>query len=198
MKCDEVQELFSGYWDVCEGEPMRLAVDAHLMHCEICREEFRLWEESEAMIRTLSESEQLAGPVDHVNRAVMDRIYAEQTWFMPVYHKTYQFTRTFRRNAAIAVASCMAMFATALLVLIFNHYRTTAETTQMTGLIEPVNASEGGGFATSYYADVPVASISDPLVLEVVPAYPQYWIALSILGLIMAMLMLNWLARTRR
>ncbi|AJY77154.1 zf-HC2 domain-containing protein [Paenibacillus beijingensis] len=197
MKCHEVQELFSVYWDAPENDSQRLDVDTHLEHCEICKEEFRLWEESEALIRNLSESEDITGPLDHINREVMERIYAEQTWYMPVYHKTYQFTRSFRRNAAIAVACCMAMFATALLVLVFNNQTASPDTAQMTGLIETANASEGSAFTAAYYADVPVASISDPLVLKVVPTYPQYWIALSILGLIMAMLMLNWLARTR-
>ncbi|MNW18862.1 hypothetical protein D3C71_2185930 [compost metagenome] len=51
--------------------------------------------------------------------------------------------------------------------------------------------------AAGFYAEVPVASISDPFVLKVVPAFPQYYVALSLLGLVMALLTLNWLSRTR-
>ncbi|MFB9329595.1 anti-sigma factor family protein [Paenibacillus aurantiacus] len=202
MKCLEVRETFGVYWDLAETDSERMAVDDHLVHCDDCREEFRLWEESEQLIRSLSELDEAIGPieVDHVNRGVMERIYAEDSWFMPVPSRTYQFSRSFRRNAAAAIACCMAMFICGLFyMLIGNQDASSVEMAKLTGLIETANAAENTGLITAdFYADLPVASISDPLVLNVVPTFPQYWIALSILGMIMALLILNWLSRTRQ
>jgi hypothetical protein len=130
----------------------------------------------------------------------MERIYAEQSWLMPVPHKSYQFSKSFRRNLALIVAACMAMFATAFIVFVFDNQdgATQAEIADLSGIMDTANASgEGMVVNAGFYAEVPVASISDPFVLKVVPAFPQYYVALSLLGIIMTLLILNWLSRTR-
>lgn len=202
MKCDDVQDKFCEYWDMPEASEERISVDEHLRGCPICSEQFRLWEESEKLIRDFSVQEEVIGPVDHLNRGVMERIYAEQSWLRPVAHKSYQFSRSFRRNTAILTACLMALFTSALLFVAFqNHSAQTAQPEQMqqlTGLIETASASSDSLLVTAKFnAEVPVASISDPFVLQVIPAYPQYWVALSLLGIIMTLLILNWLSRTR-
>jgi len=200
MKCLEVQQSFGVYWDLPEDDAERRAVDEHLLACEACREEFLLWEESEQLIRSFSEFEEEAGPVDHVdhvNRGVMERIYAEDSWFMPVQGRSYQFTKTFRRNTAAIIAACMAIFIGGLFYLLTGNSNDVS-VQKLTGLLETANAaSDAALISNTFYADVPVASISDPIVLNVVPTIPQYWIALSLLGLIMTLLILNWLSRTR-
>lgn len=203
MKCDDVQDKFCEYWDLPEQSPERRAVDDHLLACESCAEQFRLWEESERLIRDFSVQEEVIGPVDHLNRGVMERIYAEQSWLRPIAHKSYHFSHSFRRNTAILTACLMAIFMSALLFFAFqNHTAETASSTekvhQLTGLIETANASSDSTLITAKFStEIPVASISDPFVLQVVPTYPQYWIALSLLGIIMTLLILNWLSRTR-
>lgn len=200
MKCNEIQERFGVYWDFAEDDPDRMEVDSHLAECGVCSEQFRLWEESEELIRSFSETVEAIGPMEHVTRNVMDRIYNEQSWLMPVPSKSYQFSKSFRRNIAMVIAACMAMFACALFVFIFDQQETTSpkDIAQLSGLIDTANASRDSFTLTAgFYAEVPVASISDPFVLKVVPAFPQYYVALSLLGLIMALLILNWLSRTR-
>lgn len=200
MKCAEVQDKFALYWDMPEDDPDRIEMEAHLLDCQECAELFGVWEESELLIREYSEESLPIGPSDHVRRSVMDRIYAEQSWFMPVPSKSYQFSKSFRRNIAILIAACMAMFACAFFVFVFDYREapTKAEMQAMTGLIDTVNASGDAKMWTAgFYAEVPVASISDPFVLQVVPTFPQYYVALSLLGLVMALLILNWLSRTR-
>jgi len=199
MKCLDVQQSFGVYWDLPEDDSERQAVDEHLLTCEECREEFRIWEESEQLIRQFSEYDDETGPVDHVNRGVMDRIYAEQSWFMPVQSRSYQFTKTFRRNTAAIIACCMAMFICGLFFLLMgNDDSSSIEVAKLTGLLETANAaSDASLIGNDFYADVPVASISEPIVLNVVPTIPQYWIALSLLGMVMTLLILNWLSRTR-
>jgi hypothetical protein len=94
----------------------------------------------------------------------------------------------------------MAMFATAFIVFVFDNQdgATQAEIADLSGIMDTANASgEGMVVNAGFYAEVPVASISDPFVLKVVPAFPQYYVALSLLGIIMTLLILNWLSRTR-
>ncbi|WP_424766053.1 anti-sigma factor family protein [Paenibacillus sp. sgz302251] len=200
MNCNDVQDKFGDYWELSEQDEDRKAIDLHLLECKACTEQFRIWEESEDLIRFFSEEEELIGPTEHVNRNVMERIYAEQSWLMPVPHKSYQFSKSFRRNFALIVAACMAMFASAFFVFIFDSQEDAAQAqiAELTGLMDTANAS-GDGLTVSagFYAEIPVASISDPFVLKVVPAFPQYYVALSLLGIIMTLLILNWLSRTR-
>ncbi|GBG12015.1 hypothetical protein PAT3040_06875 [Paenibacillus agaridevorans] len=200
MRCAEVQDKLPMYGDMSEDDGIRIEMEAHLLDCPDCSTLFGLWEESDSLIRELSEQEVVIGPSEHVTRNVMDRIYAEQSWFMPVPSKSYQFSKSFRRNMSILIAACMAMFAVAFFVFVFD-YRdapTQAQMQAMTGLIDTAKASGDDVFgATGFYAEVPVASISDPFVLQVVPTFPQYYVALSLLGLVMALLIMNWLSRTR-
>lgn len=199
MKCDDVQDKFGVYWSLSEDDAEREALEAHLLDCEHCSEQFRLWEESEEMLRYISEEDETVfGSIEHVNRNVMERIYAEQSWLIPVAHKSYNFSKSFRRNLAIAVAGCMAMFACALIFFIIGNEQGTSpeQMAQLTGLMDTANAS-GSGLVISAEFEVPVASVSDPFVLKVVPTFPQYWVALSLLGIIITLLILNWLSRTR-
>ncbi|MCA0754399.1 zf-HC2 domain-containing protein [Paenibacillus sp. N4] len=200
MKCNEAQEKFGEYWDLSEQDHERKAIDLHLLECEACAEQFRVWEESEDLIRFLSEEEKFLGPTEHVNRSVMERIYAEDSWLMPASHKSYQFTKSFRRNLAIIIAACMAMFVSAFVVFVFDHEggASKVEISELSGLMDTANVSGDGVVVTAgFFAEVPVASISDPFVLKVVPAFPQYYVALSLLGIVMTLLILNWLSRTR-
>ncbi|QAY66149.1 anti-sigma factor family protein [Paenibacillus protaetiae] len=203
MKCEDAQDNFCEYWDMAEDSDIRREVDDHLLNCGSCAEQFRLWEESGQLIQSLSFEEEIIGPVDHINKGVMERIYSEQAWLRPVAHKSYQFTRSFRRNIAIVTACFMAMFSSALLYFLFHGSPSSSgasseKVKQLTGLIETANASSDSMPITAHFiSEVPMASVSDPFVLKVVPAYPQYWVALSILGIIMTLLVLNWISRTR-
>ncbi|WP_138750965.1 anti-sigma factor family protein [Paenibacillus sinopodophylli] len=199
MNCNDAQDKFGEYWDLSEHDETRIAIDAHMQQCKSCTEQFRLWEESEEMIRILSEDEEILGPIEHVNRNVMDRIYAEESWLMPVPAKSYNFSKSFRRNIALVIAACMAMFACAFFVFVFDNPggASQAEIAELSGLMDTVNASGDSIVTAGFYAEVPVASISDPFVLKVMPAFPQYYVALALLGLIMTLLILNWLSRTR-
>ncbi|WP_274651632.1 zf-HC2 domain-containing protein [Paenibacillus humicola] len=201
MKCLEVQETLGVYWDLNEDDAERMAVDEHLRTCPSCREEFEIWEESERLIRGFSAEEpETEQPVDRVNRSVMDRIYAEQSWFMPVTSRSYHFSRSFRRNVTAIIACCLAIFVCGLFYLLSGpgDSTSTAQVQKLTGVLETANAaSDNSVISADFYADVPVASISDPIILNVVPTVPQYWVALSLIGIIMTLLIMNWFSRTR-
>ncbi|MBO9600364.1 MAG: hypothetical protein J7559_21410, partial [Cohnella sp.] len=66
------------------------------------------------------------------------------------------------------------------------------------GVMDTANAfSSDHGFGSSMHLEVPVASLGDSIMLNVTPAMPQYWVALSMLGIVMTLLILNWLSRVR-
>lgn len=200
MKCEDVQLRYSDYWDMSEDDQERIELEAHLLDCPHCSAHYGFWDGSEDLVRLCAEETAEIGPSEHVNRAVMERIYLDESWYLPVPSKSYHFSKSFRRNTAILIAGCMAMFACAFFVFVFDYKEAATEVQmqKMTGLIEAANASTDNVFTTAgFYAEVPVASISDPVVLKVVPTFPQYYVALSLLGLVTALLILNWLARTR-
>lgn len=202
MNCDECQEKLGLYWELPEQDADRSAMDRHLLDCLACAEQFRLWEESDLMIRSLSED---SGPIledqtFRMNQSVMDRIYADMEYLRPVHDRTYRFTSSFRFRSAVLIACCLAIFVSGLLFAIFGDWGTTVQHVEpMTGLLETANAvSDGAALGDEFYAEVPVASISDPFVLKVVPTVPQYWIVFSLFGVIATLLLSNWFARTRK
>lgn len=201
MNCDQAQQWFGLVWDLPENDPERLAFEAHLAECERCAEEFRIWEESETMLRRLQIADAGDDPDERVNRSVMERIYREDFWLMPVKDRTYRWSDSFRRGVAAAMSLCLAMFVCAFVYMaVGGTEKPTADEqiARLTGVIDTVSTIDGAApISIDFYQDMPVASISGPVVLSAVPTYPHYWIALSILGMIMTLLTINWFTRTR-
>ncbi|TFE30013.1 anti-sigma factor family protein [Cohnella luojiensis] len=202
MKCEEAGEWFGIYRDLPEDSAERLAVDRHVRECTECAEEFRIWEESALLIQELPFDEvQEDEPVTTawMNQNVMNRIYAEQSWYMPTVRRTYSFTFAFRRKVAGILAALLALFVCGFLYTAFGGIGgiggANSKDTNVTDSANAFAASHQSG--DSLYLEVPVASLSDPYMLHVSPAMPEYWIALSIVGMIMTLLILNWFSRVR-
>ncbi|PLT45667.1 hypothetical protein NYE40_10935 [Paenibacillus sp. FSL W8-1187] len=195
MKCEEVQDALALYWDLPDGEPLKQSVDLHLKHCIACRQEYELWAESERLIQELSDMEEheMSERAEEVNRTVMDRIYAEDhmDWTLK---RRFSLSRSFGPRLSAAVAACLAMFCTSLLYVLLGR----GQSDETKGIMDTANASSSPVFKASISGDIPVATVSDPLLLSLVPRTPQYWIILSMLGLVMTMLMMGWLSRNRK
>jgi hypothetical protein len=200
MKCHEVQDALGLYWDLPEGDTLRLSVDLHLEHCIACKEEFRIWEESELLIRQLAAEDEAEcwEPSEAVNRQVMMRIYAEDGWMASKPRAFHPLGRHLGNRLSAAVAACLAMFTTSLLYVLLSRGADDPEAVRRTGLMETANAASGSMFKVSFSANTPVAQASDPFILYIVPTTPQYWIVLSMLGLVLILFMLNWLSRIRK
>jgi hypothetical protein len=126
----------------------------------------------------------------------MNRIYAEQSWYMPAVRRTYSFSFAFRRRVAGILAALLALFLCGFLYTVFG--RASGANGSGYGVMETANASlSSHQFGDSFHLDVPSASLSDPYMLNVTPAMPEYWVAFSMLGIIMTLLILNWLSRVR-
>ncbi|WP_372629042.1 hypothetical protein [Cohnella sp.] len=198
MKCEEAAEWFGVYRDLPEDSADKLAVDLHVQSCKECEEEFRIWEESALLIHELPfDDEQDAVPISpmQINKKVMDRIYTEQSWYMPATRRTYAFSFLFRKRVAGVLAALLALFVCGFLYAAFG--------SGMTGEKTAAGRESANAFAVSHQygndirLDIPVASLSDPIILNVSPAVPEYWIAFSIVGMIMTLLILNWFSRVR-
>jgi len=198
MNCEEVSEWFSVYRELPESSPERLAVDAHIAGCPECAEQFRWWDESADLISRLpmmDEVETGDWQSDSVGRDVMNRIYTEQSWYMPAVKKTYAFTQGFRMKIAVLLSGLLAVFGCAFLYTAWN--RLSGGDSHAVGVMETANAFSIGDGVSAQTVVVPVASLSDPIVLHVSPSMPEYWVALSLLGMIMMLLILNWFSRVR-
>ena len=199
MKCDEAGEWFGVYWDLPEDSPERLAVDLHVRNCKTCEEEFRMWEESAAIIHELPSGDpafEEPAAAQWVNDNVMNRIYSEQSWYLPPVRRTYAFSYGFKRKIAGLLAALLALFVSGFLYTAIEGADRSGE--RISGVMDTANAfSSDHGFGSSMHLEVPVASLGDSIMLNVTPAMPQYWVALSMLGIVMTLLILNWLSRVR-
>ncbi|MFC5531767.1 anti-sigma factor family protein [Cohnella yongneupensis] len=199
MKCDEAGEWFGIYWDLPEDSPERLAVDLHVRSCPTCAEEFRMWEESAAIIQELPEDDRLfeePATAQIMNENVMNRIYSEQSWFLPPVRRTYAFSYGFKRKIAALLAGLLAVFVSGFLYTTIGNADRSGH--DFSGVMDTANAfAASHSFGDNMHLEVPVAGLSDPIMLNVSPAMPQYWIALSMLGIVMTLLILNWLSRVR-
>lgn len=199
MRCDEAAEWFGIYRDLPEDSPERLAVDLHVSNCNECATEFRIWEESAQLLQALPTSESLQEErvtAQWINCNVMNRIYSEQSWYMPAVRRTYSFSYSFRRKVAGLLAALLALFVCGFLYTSFD--RANGLTGDFAGVMETADAfAESRQLSGSVHVDVPVASLSDPIMLHVSPAMPEYWLVMSMLGTIMTLLILNWFSRVR-
>ena len=197
--CGLIQERFIDYWDGTADSADRLAVEAHLVECPACAEEFRLWEESSKLIRDMQFGDETIddeATAVELNQNVMNRIYAEERWFMPALRHSYAFSRGFRLKIGGLLASLMALFFVGFMYTLYERFHANSAPT--TGVMETADAYEAGSHVSNVvFIDVPVASLSDPIVLHVSPAMPEYWVAFSLIGVVMTLLTLNWFTRVR-
>jgi len=197
MKCEEAAEWFGIYRDLPDDSADKLAVDLHVRSCKSCEEEFRIWEESALLISEFpfEDAEPEVAPIssERINRNVMERIYTEQSWYMPATRRTYAFSYLFRKRVAGILAALFALFVGGFLyAAIGNGFAGSSAKSEAASAF-----ASSHSYGDSIHLDVPVASLSDPIMLSVSPAVPEYWVVFSIVGMIMTMLILNWFSRVR-
>ncbi|TMV51258.1 zf-HC2 domain-containing protein [Paenibacillus mesophilus] len=199
MKCQDVQEWLGAYWDLPEHDDRRQAVDEHIRHCASCREEFEIWEESTELIRNT------VGSVDHrieyvpVSSQVMNRIYADESWRIPVPQRLYAFSYKMRRNFTAVVALCMTLFVFGFVLSIMG---VGAEDKSPRYGLKPVASVTTDVQTVSGKAKalpVATASLKDPYMVKMGPfrSVPDYMVVMSLLGLTGTILIMNWLSRTK-
>jgi hypothetical protein len=204
MKCSEVQEIFCLYWDLPKDDLRRLRVDEHTKRCASCAEEFDIWKESTNLIQAAALSSIDRTSPAQISSGVMERIYSSESWRIPVADRTYNISFRLRRQLTAIIAFCLALFMFSVLSSIFliNGLNEPKSNVELGGLLPVANAlgeEELGSSDFTSIEGVAVASLSDPLVLKVgmIQTTPDYLFALSFLGLIGALLIMNWLSRIK-
>ncbi|SEL37633.1 anti-sigma factor [Paenibacillus sp. OK003] len=201
MNCNEAQELFALVWDLPEAHPQRFAFHAHLAGCEDCSQQFEIWEEAQILLHSIPVpvTEQQA---EKVNRNVMDRIYAESPWLLPEEAKVNRFSAVIRKHMSLWIAAFLAIFLCSFLYMaMFKPDVSEAEQTNVvsTGILETGVAGSEPSSSGLYKYNMTGAdrgSIIEPFVVSMGPAYPQYWMALSLLAIGMALFSLGRMHRT--
>ncbi|MBC7341920.1 MAG: DUF4349 domain-containing protein [Clostridia bacterium] len=103
MDCVEARELFSPYLDGVLAEEDQSALEQHLNHCLLCRQEFKDWAEMLELLRSLPP---VSPPPDFPSTLHRKLIHAakEPFWRRPI-------TQGSRRALALALASCLLIGA---------------------------------------------------------------------------------------
>jgi len=201
MNCKDVQELFGLYWDLPDRDLRKTAVDEHIRRCAVCAEEFKIWEESAQLIVHASKDE-IKQIADHsISASVMDRIYADESWRLPVAERAYSLSRHMKYRISAVIGFCLALFLTSFIYSLITDHNEGEAYAFRPGIVPVMSAQSTGSdvqFAL-FSEEIPTASLSAPFVLDVGPVdlYPDYLIVISILGVIFSLLIMNWLSRLR-
>lgn len=201
MKCSEVQELLPLYWDLPDDDWNKKQVDVHLKQCPVCTADFKIWEDSRQLI-TAQFPEIDPAPNGQISKKVMDRIYSDESWRIPIPERMYSFSYRLRRNLNVVISFCLALFT---ISLVYSLLETSAEadySSEMTRFVPVAVAlidDDWVSIQSSSMQGVPVASIHDPIVWRINPAesYPDYLLVVSIIGFIATILVLSWLSRVK-
>jgi hypothetical protein len=208
MKCSDIQELFGIYWDLPNDDLRRVAVDEHLETCSSCAEEFQIWEESMILIRTAATEEEFTPFEPVVSNKVMNRIYEDESWRIPVSERMYAISYNLRRNLTAMIAFCLALFVFSFLFAIVYDGSPQSSMASADNSLYDLEApqalkSSGTESMNGHQLGDAVASLNpsfmEPLRFHVGPihSYPHYLLVVSLLGLVATIIIMNWLSRTR-
>src|SRR5690606_5590322 len=115
--------------------------------------------------------------------------------------RSYALSLKVRRN----VMACFSLFLAIFVVSFAYSFQSGAinepDISHHSGIIETAHAKSSDlAGKPAIFADTPIASISAPSVLTIGPiqtTYTDYLLALSIIGLVITLLLMNWLSRLR-
>lgn len=199
IKCDDILKYIDQYWLMDDNNITKIEIEAHLCDCEHCAGLFDLGVLSPSHSSSWDEPAMTADGV-RISDHVMNRIYQEQDWAMPIYKKKYKFSKAFKRNIVLGIAASLALFFVAIFTMLSEDGQVSSNKVEanQSGVIDVVVA-KGSVQATDVLAEhVAVASLSDPIIMKAVPTYSQYYIALAIIAIIGILLVLNWFSRTKQ
>lgn len=199
LKCDDILKYIDQYWLMDDSNNLKIEIEAHLCDCEHCSQLFDVGlfsidEPSSWQTQTMT-----ADGVK-ITQDVMSRIYSEDSWAKPVQEKSYQFTKKFKRNTGIVVAASIVILFIGLFSFLSQDAQVASNYTEVTesGVIDVAVATSSSPTTDILTEHVAVASLSDPIIMEAVPSYSQYYVALAIIAIIGTLLILNWFTRTKQ
>ncbi|MDO7905051.1 anti-sigma factor [Paenibacillus sp. JX-17] len=208
MKCREAKEVFGLLEELPEHDLRRIRAKRHVEQCPVCSSEQEEWEELRLLMMSIPD-EVTDAQAEAVNRNVMNRIYAESPWLVPGEVKQTRVPPVIRSHLRLWIAAFVALFLCSFIYWMTDqpvaHEQAADsaaaqhETVQATGILPTgIAGSPQTAEQFNYNIPVPKNGITDPLVVSMAPAYPQYWMALSLLALCLAIVSIRWVHRVRR
>ncbi|RUT36070.1 zf-HC2 domain-containing protein [Paenibacillus zeisoli] len=200
MNCSEAQEYFGLIWDLSEDDPRRKNLEWHILGCESCAAEYEIWKETQGIIHNLQMDIQ-PDQAERMNRAVMDRIYAESPWLAPAEPEARKTSYILKRRLAFWIAGFLAIFMCSLLYFMLpGSTEVSTPDVNNSGLLPIAIAGSDSVINADHVYDMPDVSrgIIDPLIVKMSPVYPEYWMLLSMLALGLALFSWRGLRRIRR
>lgn len=196
MNCREAQDSIPLLWDAPPTDPQRIRLERHIAACSYCSAEWALWQETSELMQDtrFNVSDERA---EAINQKVMERIYLESPWLMPGDGKSAGSSAGFRRRLTLWIACFLAVFISSFLY--FTVFQTPSNTTSAkSGIVETGVAGLTLDWSSSYPVESEGGGIIEPLVANMSPAHPQYWMVLSTLGVCLSIFLLVRLNRYRR
>ena len=199
MRCEDTINGLAEYWDLSADDDKRRAIDAHIANCVCCQEEFLLWQESAALIQRSRGDQLELVERKPIAAGVMERIYSAEAWRLPVSGKSYALHKQLRFKLLAALAACLAVFTATLIYAFTNDGTMTSAPADYTGIVDTVHHTGELAGNRLVFDGIQVASISAPTVLRMGPlqTYTDFLLALSILGVVSMLLIMNWISRLR-
>lgn len=201
MNCTDIHALFEVYPDLPDEDVRKIQVRKHIEQCRSCREEFEFWEESAELMRSARLFDEIPQMTRPVSSLVMDRIYEAESWRVPVTQKMYLISDKVRRNFTAVIACCLTLFVFSFLFTVIDgKARIGGAKEKIVYGLHPVASAA----ASSDSMDVSkmsnaVASLTDPFLLKTsgMSSPSDYMLALSIIGTVSALLIMNWWTRIK-
>lgn len=191
--------MFGLMRDLPEQDPQRRMLEWHLLGCESCAADYQQWEESLDMLQYIP-VEATEERAEAVNRRVMDRIYAESPWLAPDVKRGV--TRRFRRRIVVWAASFLAVFLCSFVFLLMDQTGDHQAAEPRTGILPTAVAAAGSDSEISEEFSFALPTVSrgivEPFAVQMGPAYPQYWMVLSMAGMLLALFSWKGIRRTKR
>jgi hypothetical protein len=202
MSCAEMKELMVNYHEMLQSDNNRVLVDEHVKQCKECNKELSFWQESFQLIHSanLIETSDLPAQIS-INKSVMDRIYAQERWRLPIVERIYAIPYALRIRIMTIFATLLTLFIGGFTYTIILPQQIASINTSITEVmgVKTLGSNESSEFNVVMEEGLPVASIGDPIVLALplVDSYPNYLLVISMFGLIGTLLLLNWFMRIR-
>lgn len=199
MSCQQFQEQLPMYWDLPNSDPLKVEMDQHKQSCSACQGDFAFWQESNELIHDVP-VETLPLKSNRLSSSVMDRIYSDEKWRAPIHTRSFGLSLSARRNMSLAVAFFMALFVISFVASLMHKPAVDAQ--EYMSAQSPATAVSVAVDATSVESEdssLLLASISEPPMIQIksINDDPNYYVAISLFGMTVALLTLNWLNRVK-
>lgn len=190
MNCNEAQECMSQVWDLSAHHPARVELNKHIKECPECAFEYSRWEE---LYDLVSES---SDPVPEkslhsMHNKVMDKIYSDHSHIHRTDIKSYKWTKTTAYRFSIWISACLAVLLCSIVLMVWK-VSSNGDTgmNNVAGIVPTGVASSTPDFSLFPHDTKGASGIIEPFVAGI-PAYPEYWMFISLLALGMALFSLR-------